>query len=169
MSSIRFYRFHKSVLPPAAAYPRTGDAYLADPGIVGSVTRSSLPGFTDSTGALRDHDIFRIEGAPGSNLGGPGIDFIETTHFSLMGRAFSDTVPGRVTLDRASYTASACAERLGVFACGFETMAGALGSWTLDIRGVTGLADATTLPACPNALAATSSFAGASTVGITYK
>ena len=86
-----------------------------------------------------------------------------------MGRAFSDTVPSRVTLDRASYTASACAEKLGVFASGFETTAGALGNWTLDIRGVTGLDDATTLLAGPNVLEATWSFAGASPVGITHK
>jgi Bacterial Ig domain len=44
-----------------------------------------------------------------------------------------------------------------------------LGNWTLDIRGVTGLDDPTTLAARPNVLKATSSFAGASTVAITYK
>src|SRR3954462_5104955 len=110
----------------ATPYPGTGKAYLADPARVGPVTGSSLPDFTDSTGALRNHNIFRIEGPPGSNPGGPGIDVIETTGFSLMGRAFSDTVPGRVNVDRASYTASACAEKLGVFASGFETTAGGL-------------------------------------------
>ncbi|MFL5458125.1 MAG: hypothetical protein ACJ78X_17125, partial [Myxococcales bacterium] len=44
-----------------------------------------------------------------------------------------------------------------------------LGNWTLDIRGVTGLDDPTTLPVRPNVLKATSSFAGAATVNITYR
>jgi len=44
-----------------------------------------------------------------------------------------------------------------------------LGNWTLDIRNVTGLDDPTTLPSRPVVLKATSSFAGASTVQITYK
>ncbi|MFL5376617.1 MAG: hypothetical protein ACJ787_01805, partial [Myxococcales bacterium] len=45
----------------------------------------------------------------------------------------------------------------------------ALGNWTLDIRNVTGADDPTTLPVRPNVLKATSSFAGAATVNITYK
>jgi hypothetical protein len=43
---------------------------------------------------------------------------------------------------------------------------GALGNWTFDLRG---LDDPTTLLARPNVLEATSSFAGASTVSITYE
>ena len=88
-------------------YPGTGKAYLADPARVGPVTGSSLPNFIDSTGASRNHNIFRIEGPPGSALGGfdaagRSIDFIETTDFTLMGRVNSGTIPGRVTIDRAS-------------------------------------------------------------------
>jgi hypothetical protein len=45
----------------------------------------------------------------------------------------------------------------------------ALGNWTLDIRNVTGADDPTTLPQRPTVLKATSSFAGAATVNITYK
>ncbi|MFL5454174.1 MAG: Ig-like domain-containing protein, partial [Myxococcales bacterium] len=45
----------------------------------------------------------------------------------------------------------------------------ALGNWTLDIRNVSGLDDPSTLNPRPNVLKATSSFAGAATVGITYK
>jgi hypothetical protein len=112
-------------------YPGTGKAYLADPARLGPITGSSLPPFIDSTGALRDHNIFRIEGPAGSAIGGVNangttIDFIETTDFTLMGRAFSDTIPGRVTVDRASYTASSSAQKLDVFASGFETTQGRL-------------------------------------------
>jgi hypothetical protein len=112
-------------------YPGTGKAYLADPARLGPVTGSPLPQFTDSTGALRDHNIFRIEGPAGSALGGVNadgstIDFIETTDFSLNGRIMSDAIGGRVSIDRASYTASASAQKLDVFASGSDTVAGRL-------------------------------------------
>jgi hypothetical protein len=45
----------------------------------------------------------------------------------------------------------------------------ALGNWTLDIRGVTGLDDPTTLAVRPTTLKATSSSGGSATVTITYK
>src|SRR4051812_482878 len=110
-------------------YPGTGKAYLADPSRVGPVTGSPLADFVDSTGALRNHNIFRIEGPAGSALGGfnadgTTIDFVETTDFTLQGRLMTDAVPGRVTLDRASYTRSASAVKLDVFASGSETVQG---------------------------------------------
>ncbi|MFL5249686.1 MAG: hypothetical protein ACJ79V_17845, partial [Myxococcales bacterium] len=113
------------------AYPGTGKAYLADPARVGPVTGSPLPPFVDSTGAVRDHNIFRIEGPPGSALGGfnadgTSIDFVETTDFTLAGRVMTDTLPGRVSVDRASYTNSATAKKLDVFASGSETLQGRL-------------------------------------------
>src|SRR4051812_2555759 len=46
-------------------YPGTGKAYLADPARVGPVTGSALADFVDSTGATRNHNIFRIEGPAG--------------------------------------------------------------------------------------------------------
>ncbi|MFL5248191.1 MAG: Ig-like domain-containing protein [Myxococcales bacterium] len=103
------------------AYPGTGKSYIADPARIGPVTGSALPPFTDSTGALRDHNIFRIEGPAGSNIGGPGIDFVETTDFTLAGRVFDQAIPGRVTVDRASYTKTASAMKLDVFATGAST------------------------------------------------
>jgi hypothetical protein len=113
------------------AYPGTGKAYLADPARLGPVTGSTLPPFTDSTGNLRDHNIFRIEGPAGSALGGfnvdgSSIDFIETTDFTLQGRVFTDAIAGRVTVDRSSYSRSAASRKLDVFASGFQTMAGRL-------------------------------------------
>ncbi len=110
-------------------YPGTGASYLADPARLGPITGSPLPPFTDSTGALRDHNIFRIEGPPGSGLGvdpltGASVDWIETTDFSLMGRVFTSTLPGRVNVPRASYTSNATAQKLDVFANGTETTQG---------------------------------------------
>jgi hypothetical protein len=117
------------------AYPGTGLSYIADPARIGPVTGSTakdvptdLPGtFREGgTGTLRSRNIFRIEGPPGSGLGGPGIDAIETTGFSLMGRVFADTIPGRVDVNRASYARSATGQKLDVFATGFETTQGRL-------------------------------------------
>jgi hypothetical protein len=106
--------------------PVPGKLYIADPGRLGPVTGSTLADFVDSTGALRNHNIFRIEGPAGSNLGGPGIDFIETTNFTLMGRIFTGSIPGRVTVDRANYTSSATVNQLDVVANGNETTLGRL-------------------------------------------
>ncbi|MFL5459008.1 MAG: cadherin-like domain-containing protein, partial [Myxococcales bacterium] len=102
-------------------YPGTGKSYLADPARTGPVTGSPLPPFTDSTGALRDHNIFRMEGPAGSNIGGPGIDFLETTNFALQGRVFQGQIAGLVKVDRASYTAAVSGNKLDVFASGFTT------------------------------------------------
>ncbi|MFL5290455.1 MAG: hypothetical protein ACJ79U_02965, partial [Myxococcales bacterium] len=117
-------------LAPVAG-PVPGKLYIADPARIGPVTGSALPEFTDSTGKLRNHNIFRIEGPAGSALGGVNadgstIDFIETTDFSLIGRVFTETMPGRVTVDRASYTSNASGNKLDVFATGFETQQGRL-------------------------------------------
>jgi Big-like domain-containing protein len=109
---------------PAIAGPVPGKFYLADPARLGPVTGSTLPDFTDSSGALRNHNIFRIEGPPGSNLGGPGVDFLETTDFSLQGRIFTETMPGRVTVERATYARSGSGQKLDVFASGVETTQG---------------------------------------------
>jgi hypothetical protein len=118
-----------SSVPGGAELPATpGPAglYVADPARVGPVTGSVLPDFVDSTGALRNHNLFRIEGPPGSNLGGPGVDFIETTDFTLMGRIFTGTMPGRVDVRSANYTRAGSGQKLDVFASGFETVQGRL-------------------------------------------
>jgi len=112
-------------------YPGTGKAYIADPARIGPVTGSPLPPFIGNDGLEHNHNVFRIEGPAGSAIGGVNadgttIDFIESSDFTLMGRIFSDTIPGRVTVDRASYTASASAQKLDVFASGFQTQLGRL-------------------------------------------
>ena len=109
---------------PAVAGP--GGLYLANPGRVGPVTGSTLPNFTDSTGASRNHNIFRIEGPVGSGLGvnpanGALVDYIETTNFSLMGRIFTGALPGRIGVDRASYSRDATGQKVDVFATAAAT------------------------------------------------
>ncbi|MBI2882433.1 MAG: tandem-95 repeat protein [Candidatus Methylomirabilis oxyfera] len=101
--------------------PVAGKLYIADPGRLGPVTGSSLPNFIDSTGASRNHNIFRIEGPVGSNLGGAGVDSIETTDFALMGRLFTGAIASKVTVDRASYARSATANKVDVYATGLPT------------------------------------------------
>lgn len=111
---------------PAVAGPVSGKLYIADPARIGPVTGSALPDFTDSTGAVRNHNIFRIEGPAGSRLGidpatGLAVDYIETTDFSLMGRVFTGSLPSRVDVERASYGRDATAQRVDVFATAFQT------------------------------------------------
>ncbi|MBE0625815.1 MAG: cadherin-like domain-containing protein [Burkholderiales bacterium] len=115
----------------ATPYPGTGKAYIADPNRLGPVTGSPLPDFIDSTGAQRNHNIFRIEGPPGSGLGvdpatGAIVDWAETTDFALAGRLYTGAMPGRVTVDRASYERNASGQKLDVFATAFPTTQGRL-------------------------------------------
>lgn len=107
-------------------YPGTGKAYIADPARIGPVTGSALPDFVDSTGALRNHNIFRIEGPAGSALGvdpatGASVDYVETTDFSLMGRVFTNQLPSRIVVERASYERDALGQKLDVFATAAAT------------------------------------------------
>jgi Bacterial Ig domain len=115
-------------------YPGTGKLYIADPARIGPVTGSALADFiacpnsdpctVSNGGVLENHNVFRIEGPPGSNLGGPGVDFIETTDFTLAGRVFTDSIPGRVSVERASYERDSSSQKLDVFASAFPTAPG---------------------------------------------
>jgi hypothetical protein len=97
------------------AYPLTGKSYIADPARIGPVT-----------GSPTDNNFFRVEGPPGSNLDGNGNDFIVTSNFNLVGRIFTDAIPGEVTVDRANYTRNASEQKVEVYARGFETTQGRL-------------------------------------------
>ena len=108
------------------AYPGTGDAYIADPKRIGPVTGSPLPNFIDSTGASRNHNIFRIEGPVGSALGidpvtGAVVDWVETTDMTLMGRLYQGAMPGQAIVNRASYTRNATGQKLDVLATGLPS------------------------------------------------
>lgn len=116
---------------PAVAGPVQGKLYIATPDRLGPVTGSTLPDFVDSTGQLRNHNIFRIEGPAGSGLGvdpltGALVDYLETTDFSLMGRVFTNTLPSRISVDRASYERDAAGTKVDVFASAFQTTQGRL-------------------------------------------
>ena len=112
-------------------YPGTGKAYIADPARRGPVTGSPLPEFIDSNGAARNHNIFRIEGPAGSGIGvdpvtGAPVDWLETSDFSLAGRLFTDPIPGRVTVERASYARNAAEQKVDVYATAYESTQGRL-------------------------------------------
>jgi len=115
-------------------YPGTGKLYIADPARLGPVTGSPLPDFIacpnsdpctlSNGGTLHNHNVFRIEGPAGSGLGGPGVDFVETSDFSLMGRVFTNSIPGRVNVERASYQRDSSSQQFDVFASAFPTAPG---------------------------------------------
>ena len=94
---------------PAVPGPVPGKLYIADPGRSGPVTGGPIRNFV------------RIEGPAGSNLDGAGNDFIQTSDFNLVGRLFSGTIPGDVTVDRADYTRNGAGQKVEVFATGFPT------------------------------------------------
>ena len=113
---------------PAVAGP--AGLYIADPARIGAVTGSTLPDFIDSTGATRNHNIFRIEGPAGSALGtnvnGLPVDYIETTDFTLIGRLYQGVMPGRVDIQRASYTNNNSGKKVDVYATANPTTHGRL-------------------------------------------
>lgn len=92
------------------AGPVSGKLYIADPARIGPVT-----------GSPTNRNIFRIEGPVGSNLGGIGVDFIETTGFSLMGRIFTGQIPSLVVPERATYTRSGGDQKVDVFATAYRS------------------------------------------------
>ncbi|HET8640434.1 MAG TPA: hypothetical protein VFM37_00760, partial [Pseudonocardiaceae bacterium] len=107
-------------------YPGTGKKYIADPKRVGPVTGSPLPDFATS-GGPRNPNIFRMEVRLAT---GQTIVVGETVDFSLMGRIFEGTIPGRITVEGASYAngvaASPTGAKLDVFATAFPTKQGRL-------------------------------------------
>lgn len=56
---------------------------------------------------------FRIEGP---NIGGPGIDFVETEIFSIMGRVHTDPIPSPMKVERAGYSRDSNGAWIDVFA-----------------------------------------------------
>ena len=87
------------------ADPGTGKKYIADPARIGAVTGSPLPNFTDSTGASRNHNTFRIEVSDASGQVFYALD--GENNFALMGRLLAGTIAGKLDSGRASYKADA--------------------------------------------------------------
>ena len=97
---------------PAIGGPVPGKLYIADPARIGPVTGSPVINPSDNL----PQNYFRIVG-PGVNIG--------TNDFSLMGRVFTGAIPGRLTVDRASYALpTAAATKLDVFVTAFPTTQG---------------------------------------------
>jgi hypothetical protein len=89
------------------AEPGTNAKYLADPARVGPVTGSPLPNFTDSTGASRSHNNFRIEvRAPSPTHDGEVFYTVDgENNFTVTGRLMTGSLPGNLTSARATYKA----------------------------------------------------------------
>ena len=79
-----------------------GNTFLTDPLVT-----------TPITGSPFGTNVFRIEGP---NIGGPGIDFIETDQFTLMGRVHLAPVPSPVLVTRATYRRTSSSAQADVFA-----------------------------------------------------
>jgi hypothetical protein len=79
-----------------------GHTFLTDPLVT-----------TPVTGSPFGTNVFRIEGP---NIGGPGIDFIETDQFTLMGRVHLAPVPSPVMVKRATYRRDAYSAQADIFA-----------------------------------------------------
>lgn len=104
--------------------PVPGKLYIADPARIGPVTGSLLAPFTSALdGVTRDHNIFRVEGPNGFVL--------ETTDFALMGRIFTGTISGKVTVDRATYTRTATSLKTDVFVTAFAATQGRIPGQTM--------------------------------------
>jgi len=79
-----------------------GNTFLADPNFDTFVTGSPF-----------GTNYFRIEGP---NIGGPGINMIETQLFSLMGKVHTAPVPALLDISRATYSRDALNAQIDVFA-----------------------------------------------------
>jgi Bacterial Ig-like domain (group 3) len=86
---------------PAESAPPTG--YVGDPNITHTVVGSPF-----------NTNIFRLQGP---NVGGAGIDVIETDQFAVMGKLYNGTVASALTIDRTSYSrTSPATAKISVFA-----------------------------------------------------
>jgi hypothetical protein len=80
-----------------------GNTYLADPAIPTAITGSPFP----------NNNIFRVQGP---NVGGPGINTIQTTLFNLMARVHTAPIPSVTLIERATYARDAVAAKIDLFA-----------------------------------------------------
>lgn len=86
---------------PAESAPPTG--YVGDPNITHTIVGSPF-----------NTNIFRLQGP---NVGGAGIDIIETDQFAVLGKLYNGTVASALTIDRTSYSRTAPATaKISVFA-----------------------------------------------------
>lgn len=79
-----------------------GETFIADPAVTTAVTGSPF-----------GTNFFRIEGP---NIGGTGIDVVETDQFTLMGKVHTAPIPSPVIVTRATYRRSGSSVQADVFA-----------------------------------------------------
>jgi hypothetical protein len=75
-------------LPFVELFPGSGKFYVADPNFPTAVTGGPFG------------NVFRVDGP---NIGGLGVDSIETDQFNLMGRRFNGVLPTPLTVTRTSF------------------------------------------------------------------
>ena len=93
-----FLQWDPAVLPAAPV------GYIGDPAVLHPIIGSTFP----------DNNKFRLEGP---NIGGPGVNAIETNLFVIIGKKFTGVVPPPLTVNRASYVRpSAASAQVNVFA-----------------------------------------------------
>ncbi len=86
---------------PAESSPPVG--YVGDPNITHTVIGSPF-----------NTNVFRLQGP---NVGGAGIDTIETDQFSVLGKLYTGTVASALSIDRTSYSrTTATSAKVSVFA-----------------------------------------------------
>jgi hypothetical protein len=71
----------------------TVESYLGDPNLPHTVTGSPF-----------DTNFIRVEGPPGSGLGGLGQDWVETPLFNVVGKRYLKPIPTKLAILRASYS-----------------------------------------------------------------
>ncbi len=142
---------------PAVA-PQAPAGYIGDPAVTHPIIGSTFP----------DNNKFRLEGP---NVGGPGVNVIETNLFTIIGKKSTGIIPPPLTINRASYVRpSATSAQINVFAQSSGTatlVASGVGipSTTLTRDAATGRFFAPIFPNAPTSLPAfvriTASAAGA--------
>ncbi len=90
-----------------AVNPLTGaaEAFLGDPNIVHPFTGSPF-----------GTNYWRIDGPAGSGIGGPGIDFIQSSDAVITGQKFTAPIPSPLTVDRATYARAGLGGQIDIFA-----------------------------------------------------
>ena len=118
--------------------------YVGDPNVTHTIVGSP---FTTN--------VFRLQGP---NVGGLGIDVIETDQFSVMGKQYTDAVASALTIDRSSYSrTSPVTAKVSVFArsSGDATLVvtgAGIPTTTMTKDAVSGRFFAAILPTDPNTL-----------------
>ncbi len=98
-----FLTWDPAVLPAAPV------DYIGDPAIDHQVT-----------GSPTGNNFFRIEGP---NIGGPGVNVVETNLFSVSGKIFGGVVPTQLIVNKATYSRTASGGQVDVFATSLATSA----------------------------------------------